>query len=139
MFKSFSDFLPGIPPLVKDFISQSTNNTDLIYVDWWCVPDKKMLLNTIFGLGADRREAEKFESVQRTLPQEKKLLSDYFLLEFKFNFSTDNFSFFLVGIDMKRKEVYCKNETEKSLIDKAFDFSLKKHFPVRHTSRKLGL
>jgi len=136
-------FSENLPPLVQDFVAQILENPDhgYTFIDWWCVPDEKMLIDAIFDKFGGQLAAEKFESEQRKLPQNQRLLSDYFLLEFQFQLKgiTTSHEYFLAGIDMKSKEMHCKDREWTLNLEKAFDSSLKKHFPTLHTSRKFGL
>jgi hypothetical protein len=137
-----ANFSEKLPPLVQDFIAQLIKNPDdpYAYLDWWCVPDEKMLIDAIFARFGGQVAAEKFESEQRKLPQNQRLLSDYFLLEFQSSVNkTQSHEYFLVGIDMKSKELHCKDREWTKSLEKAFDVSLKKHFPTQHASRKFGL
>lgn len=139
-----TSFSEKLPPLVQDFVAQALENSDYHYtfIDWWCVPDEKMLIDSIFSRFDGLIAAEKFESEQRKLPRNQRLLSDYFLLEFQFQLkrsAVSSHEYLLVGIDMKSKEMHCKDREWKKSLEKAFDTSLKKHFLTHHTSRKLGL
>jgi hypothetical protein len=140
-----TDELGTLPPLVKDFIVNVIRTPGppyFVYTDWWCVPDAKMLNDAVDGDPSTKAAAEKFESQQRRLPSEEKLLSDYFLIEFEFRYSENTHSYIISGIDTREKDLIFFNSKDPQKVEAikvAFSKSLQKNFPTHYTSRKFGL
>jgi hypothetical protein len=143
-----TDELGKLPLLVKDFILNVIRTPGppyFVYTDWWCVPDAKMLNDAVGTHGAPSFAAEKFESQQRRLPSEEKLLNDYFLIEFEFRDNENTHSYIISGIDTREKDLIfpllmmIRIPQKVEAIKVAFTKSLQKNFPTHYTSRKFGL
>jgi hypothetical protein len=140
-----TDELGKLPLLVKDFILNVIRTPGppyFVYTDWWCVPDAKMLNDAVDGHPSEKAAAEKFESQQRRLPSEKKLLSDYFLIEFEFRHNENTHSYIISGIDTREKDLIFFNSKDPQKVEAikvAFAKSLQKNFPTHYMSRKFGL
>jgi hypothetical protein len=140
-----TDELGKLPLLVKDFILNVIRTPGppyFVYTDWWCVPDAKMLNDAVDGHPSEKAAAEKFESQQRRLPSEEKLLNDYFLIEFEFRHNENTHSYIISGIDTREKDLIFFNSKDPKKVEAikvAFAKSLQKNFPTYYTSRKFGL
>jgi hypothetical protein len=140
-----TDELGKLPLLVKDFILNVIRTPGppyFVYTDWWCVPDAKMLNDAVDGHPSEKAAAEKFESQQRRLPSEEKLLNDYFLIEFEFRHNENTHSYIISGIDTREKDLIFFNSKDPQKVEAikvAFAKSLQKNFPTHYMSRKFGL
>ena len=135
------DPMLNLPPLVKDFAVNLTRTPGYGYEDWWCVPDRKTLDAALgYGSIADQNAAEQIERDQRKKSSKEKLLTDFFMLEYRKRLSQETHSYMLIGLDAKEKRVLVSSRIQdRDEIAKAFDSALKKNFPTLYTSRKFGL
>ena len=132
-----------LPPLIEDFLENiKVLEPEISFEDWWCISDENVFLSYFEKSDMETISvANNEEREERNKSDNSKKVSPYFVIEFS-NKNENRILYFIIGIDMKLKTFYLDKVYPVDYQKKFIDFSeksLKKNYPIIHTSRRFGL